>query len=419
MFKNVSLTILLRLSSAVTALLSVPILLRLLGVSDYGVWAALTSVIGWVLLFDFGAGVTVKNSVSRTLANGDFNSLQDEVIQTLRFLFVISGCALLLFLLGIYFFDFLRDNWFVAFILIVPIIIVFPFTLGSMILQGARRFYLNSSIALIPQVLFLCFVYLYSLNEQETDIVALAIIYAFLSVCSVSVIWFLAKKEISLQNISLSRIFSGRIYMPRLKTSLRFFVLQVSSIFLYSMGTVVTLSNLGSADAAQYDIINKVYLFGMTLFNVVVSVFWSEIVFYIEKRDKKKLLNLYVCFVFLSIIFAISVFVFSIFSPKIISLWTSGKVVVDFRVTMVFAAVISIQAITYCGAAVMNSFEELTTQIYLSLTAIVFMLPASYYFFSVGFGITSFPLATFIMSIPGLFYCNYKAISLINGIKHA
>ena len=419
MFKNAYWTILIRLTSAAATLLSVPILLNMLGVDNYGIWAALTSVISWIVLFDFGAGVTVKNSVSRSLANDDLETVRNEIVQTVRFLSMISIVALCLFLLSLYFFPFLRANWVVAIVLIVPFIVVFPITVGSMILQGARKFIKNSIIALIPQVVFVAFVLVLYFHEIKLEMITLALTNASLNAGSIIYIWYSARKEVGLYDVIRRLGLGGDMFLPRLKIALRFFVLQLSGIFLYSMGTILTIENLSPAEAAQYDVINKVYMFGMTLFNVVVSVFWSEIVFLIERKSRKKLMKLYVIFFALSLLFSICVFAFSIVSPVLINWWTNGRIDVNSSTTLFFAALLSIQAITYCGATVMNSFEDLNFQIVLSGLAVVFMIPLSSYLFSINFNIISVPIASLIISIPGLFYCNYKAISLIRGLKDA
>lgn len=419
MFKNAYWTILIRLISASATLLSVPILLNMLGVDNYGTWAALTSVISWIMLFDFGAGVTVKNSVSRSLANEEFETVRTEIVQTVRFLSMISVVALCLFFLSLFYFPFLRANWSVAIVLVVPFIIIFPITVGSMILQGARKFIKNSIIALIPQVIFVAFVFMFYINEIKLEMISLAIFYASLNAGSIICTWYSSRQEVGLYDVLRRLGLGGAMFLPRLKIALRFFVLQLSGIFLYSMGTVLTIENLSAADAAQYDVINKVYMFGMTLFNVVVSVFWAEIVFLIERRSRKKLMRLYIIFLTLSLLFSICVFGFSIISPDLINWWTGGRIDVDSSITFFFAAMLSIQAITYCGATVMNSFEDLNFQIVLSGLAVVLMIPLSSYLFSSNFDIVSVPIASLLISIPGLFYCNYKAISLIRGLRDA
>lgn len=417
MFKNVSWTIVIRLISASAALLSVPILLGMLGIDNYGVWAALTSVISWIMLFDFGAGVTVKNSVSRSLANNNYEMVKTEIVETARFLSIISMVALGLFFLSLLFFPFLSSNWVLAVILIGPFIVIFPVTVGSMILQGARKFIKNSVIALTPQVVFVIFVLLCYVAEIKLEMIPLALLYSSLNAASIIYVWHAARKEIGLDDVLKRLRVRGPIFLPRLKVALRFFVLQLSGIFLYSMGTVLTIENLTPAAAAQYDIINKIYMFGMTLFNVVVSVFWAEIVVLIESKAKDKLVRLYVKFLILSLLFSICVFGFSMISPNFINWWTEGRINVDSSMTFWFAAVLSVQAITYCGATVMNSFEELNFQIVLSGLAVLLMIPLSTYFFSNNFDIVSVSMATLLISIPGLFYCNYKALSLIRSLR--
>lgn len=408
-----------KIMSAGVVLLSVPIILGLLGLEKYGVWAALTSVISWIILFDFGAGVTVKNSVSRAVGSNSYEGVTDEVIKTVRFLSISSIFLILVFLVFTYYFDFFKENKKLALTLIIPFIIAYPITIGSMILQGARKFYLNSVLLLIPQIVFLLTAYIYHELDLDLSLQQLAVIYVLINISSMVVIWCVSLKVLKFKFVYFRKLLEGPILFGRLKTAFRFFVLQLSSLFLYSMGTILTIENLTPTDAAYYDIVSKVYLFGLTLFNVAVSVFWSEFVIYIESKNYTKMMRSYGIFIVIASLFSAGAFGFSFFSPLIISLWTSGSVSIEQNVAMTFALLVSIQAISYCGAAVLNAFEEISFQMVMSITAAALMIPVSTLLFSMEYGVSSVPIATIALSIPALFYCNVKAFFLIRRSGHA
>jgi O-antigen/teichoic acid export membrane protein len=76
------------------ALLTIPIALRYLGASRYGIWITLTSSVSMLSFFDFGIGIGLQNRVAEMMGRGRL----DHAAKCLRStLLVIAGISLLLF----------------------------------------------------------------------------------------------------------------------------------------------------------------------------------------------------------------------------------------------------------------------------------------------------------------------------------
>lgn len=416
MLKRVSATILIKLLSAVIALLSVPILLSILSVEGYGVWAALTSVIGWITLFDFGMGYAIKNTVSRGLANNDYSPAKNEVIQTFRFMVIVCIFILCLFVVGLNTISVLQENKLVSCILILPVIVIFPLTLGAMILQGANKFILQSLIMVCPPLVFIAYLLVIGFLDIRANMAEVAVVFVTLNIIAIFSVWQFSSKIIGLSVIrDMKKLFTGSIFFSRLKVGIRFFILQLSSLILYSVGTMLTIENTNSETAAYYDVVNKVYMFGLTLFNVGIAVFWTEISVSLERKDFMKIKRLYLLNVLLTAAFILGCFIFSFMAPYFIDLWTRGKVIVDVDSTFIFCALVSAQAFAYAGAVFLNAFERISVQMAISVFSLFAMFPLSQLFFNNDYGMVSVPIAAFILTIPSVFYCNFHAVYLIKG----
>lgn len=90
--------------SAAIALFSVPLLLRYLGKSDYGIWLTVGSVLTWFQLFDVGIGNGLRNRLAAVLSVNDFESGQ-KVVSTAYVLIALMAlfATALLYVLVVFF----------------------------------------------------------------------------------------------------------------------------------------------------------------------------------------------------------------------------------------------------------------------------------------------------------------------------
>ena len=61
-------SLLFKLGAILANFLAMPILIKYLGVEQFGIWATMLTLITWVMLFDLGIGNGLKNKVSESLA---------------------------------------------------------------------------------------------------------------------------------------------------------------------------------------------------------------------------------------------------------------------------------------------------------------------------------------------------------------
>lgn len=115
----------------------------------------------------------------------------------------------------------------------------------------------------------------------------------------------------------------------------------------------------------------------------------------------------------LSVLFSIASIIFSFWAPNIVSLWTNDKIIIVQSNAIYFAFLVSIQAIAYSGAVVLNAFEKINYQLILSIVSTVFMIPLSLYLIDFDFGITSVPISAAILTLIPAIYCNIHAFILI------
>ncbi|WPL10444.1 hypothetical protein Thiosp_00159 [Thiorhodovibrio litoralis] len=391
----------------------VPLLLKALGINEYGVWAALTSLIVWMNLFDFGMGHALKNTVSKSIATKRIVDAKEEFLQVFKISFISSVVIAVIFLASLTFVDLLNKNLVVSLILFLPIILFFPLRVASFVLQGARRIALDACLMFLNTLLFFVIVAELCFFDISVSLIVLAIAFVGSYLFSIIIGAIEAIKILELKSGDFKRLFGVKLDLIRIILGLKFFGLQLSSLVLYSFGTVIVFSFLSSAQAAQFDVVSKIFVFGLSFFTIVIGAFWPEIVTHIANDNITMIRRLYFRMTVLAVIFSFAALCVAYFSPLIIQIWTDTKIEVTSSETIFFAILVSFQSFAYSGAVVLNAFEKIDIQLALSLAASFLMIPLSRYFINMGYGIEAIPIVSSIFTFFAMVYCNVHACKIL------
>ena len=104
--KNIAALALLKGVSVLITFLLVPMTLHYLKPVQYGIWLTLSSIVAWMVYFDFGLGNGLRNKLAEALAQSDFE-LAKSYVSTAFFLitFIIAGLLTIFFICNQFF------NW--------------------------------------------------------------------------------------------------------------------------------------------------------------------------------------------------------------------------------------------------------------------------------------------------------------------
>lgn len=411
--KNFSYSITYKILGLLISLSLVPLLIKVLGVENYGLWVTFTSLLVWISLFDFGLGYALKNTVSRAIANNNFLEAQAETKQILKITIAISGLLLVSFIISLFFVEILNKNLYLSVILFVPYILLFPIKIGSQILQGSRKIALESGLIFLNSFLFFISITLIAALKINIDLIYLSILFVSSYFLSISLVWAFSIKAIQIKHINLKEVLEHSIDFKRIKIGLKFFGLQLSSLVLYSMGTLIVFTYLSATDAAHFDVLNRIFLFGLSIFGIGISVYWPEITHHLEKNNFIKIKKLYFIMLSLALVFSLISIALSYVTTEIIKVWTNNKIHINNNEAIYFSFLVSTQAVAYSGAVVLNAFEKINYQLILSILSTILMIPLSWYFIENGHRITSIPLAAGILTLIPAIYCNTHAVILI------
>ena len=415
--KSIGLSFLSQFSASIIGFIMVPLLLTYLSKDNYGLWVTLISLVGWILVSDFGIGYGFRNRVTEYVADGDKAKLNRHFITTFQYYLIITVILIIIFVIVLFTNPILSQYKLLSLIIYVPYLIYFPFSISNQILQGLRFVHSTNLLNLLRSILWAALVYWAITFSAQNNLLYIAIGFSAINcvTCFITVYMALNKSSIVLPSFKI--IFKRPVFDDTIITGLKFFVLQICSLLLFSMGNYFVYSNLTPTDTANYDTINKIYSLSMAFFNIVIAVYWSEIALLKAKGAYYELNTVHKKLLLISILFSFLSFILAFVAPPFVSYWTNNKITITLWQCLPFSFLISVQAIAYSGAVFLNAFEKVMPQVIIALFSIIVVYPLVKIGFHYQLGIGTVPIVSGLLVFPALVTCHYVAFRLINPNK--
>jgi O-antigen/teichoic acid export membrane protein len=404
--KSLTLSVFSKISGLIASFVMIPILLKSLGVDQYGLWVTLSSVAAWLLFFDFGLGNSFKNTIATkskaimqkeySLAFSLFSYVGIFLALSLIFLFLIVG--------------FVEGENTTILLLYLPLSLLFPLRLFGFGLQGLRLVGLNSLLETLRIFIWLLFAIAYVYLAEGEKLYILSIIFVTANITPQIIQFFLFKSKCGFS-------LKPRFIPPNLivkqdsfKLGLKFFIIQLSSLVSFNLGNVLIYNHFGANHVAMYDIFNKVFVAALSVFNMSIAVMWPEISKAYADADFIKCKKYHNLLILIAIAFCLGLLVVAFnFDILLHLLKIDSVLIIDWPLLWSVYFLTSLQAIAYCGAVFFNATGKLKVQIILALASIVFIYPLFQLLLHFDIGIKSYPMSVSIMVLIGAVVYNVQA----------
>jgi O-antigen/teichoic acid export membrane protein len=404
--KSLTLSVFSKISGLIASFVMIPILLKSLGVDQYGLWVTLSSVAAWLLFFDFGLGNSFKNTIATkskaimqkeySLAFSLFSYVGIFLALSLIFLFLIVG--------------FVEGENTTILLLYLPLSLLFPLRLFGFGLQGLRLVGLNSLLETLRIFIWLLFAIAYVYLAEGEKLYILSIIFVTANIIPQIIQFFLFKSKCG---FSLKpRFISPDLIVKQdsFKLGLKFFIIQLSSLVSFNLGNVLIYNHFGANHVAMYDIFNKVFVAALSVFNMSIAVMWPEISKAYADADFIKCKKYHNLLILIAIAFCLGLLVVAFnFDILLHLLKIDSVLIIDWPLLWSVYFLTSLQAIAYCGAVFFNATGKLKVQIILALASIVFIYPLFQLLLHFDIGIKSYPVSVSIMVLIGAVVYNVQA----------
>lgn len=426
--KNVFLSFFAKIFSMAVSFIIVPLTINYINPTQYGVWLTLTSIVGWVALFDVGLTQGLRNKFAEAKAKYDLNLARIYVSTTYFYISILFLLVwLVLFVVNNY------VEW--SSLINVPIV-------------------MNSEIRMLTSIIITYFCLQFVFQVIKTILISdqkpakASIIDLIGQIASLLVIWILTlftKGSLILLGLGLGvfpvvvliganvYLFSTtyRDFVPSIKLvhkeyrnelmglGLKFFILQLASMIQYSSSVFLIARYFSPVDVTAYNIAFKYFLTLQGVFMIVLSPLWSsstDAYFsgdydWITRAVKKYLLIL-IPFLFMGVIMLV-------FSDQFYGLWLGeGVVEIDFRISLFSFIFFAVGMFASIFVNVINGIGALRIQFYSSIiTAIGFIALSLFFILILDLGVWSIILASILSNVYGYLLAPIQLYNILKGRK--
>lgn len=388
----------------------VPILLSLLGVEKYGLWATIGAMIGWFYLFDFGLALGLQNEITRSLTAGAKIQVQALLSTGYFAMIIVSLVVMTLFIIGNQ-----TINW-------------------SWLLNVRQEILGDLKNAIVISVSFFCIQFVLRLvgtlliADQKSavqgyfstagSIITLALLVGFYDSIKDSLAFVAVIIGISnlIPIVIATVVLYGGIYKPLrpsikaiefrsvgrvISSGWRFLIIQISAVIVYTTDSLLITNMLGPEDVAPYAIAFKYMSVVLIFVTVVLKPMWAAYSQAYAVRDiawiiriTRRLIKGWFGVLALSVIMVVA-------SPFVYDVWLGPSLYIPYTLTLLMALHMAILTWSQIFGNFINGAGHIRLQLYLAIYAAIVNIPLSIFLcLSMKMGSEGVIVATILSNIP-------------------
>lgn len=382
--RSMLLSLLCKPLSMVVSLIYTPVLLHYLDEEAYGIWATILSIVNWINYFDVGIANGVRNILTIHIEQKEELEAKKDVSTAYTTLTCISS---IIFLIGSIFILSINDHLFfnteidvkpafeVSFFFIC---INFVLSLSKIMLYAINKAEKVSIMSLLTQFVNLCGIVILSfMNEGNMLYVAILVGMSGMIVNFCFLIWIWSKHQYLYPTF---KMFSK----DRLKNigniGLKFFLIQVSGMVLYSTDNLIIARLFGPINVTPYQTTYSAFGIVNALYAAALTPLWAQFAIAKERKNytwiKKTIRRLEKT---LLIIGGILLFG-CVFYKSIAFMWLQKKLNYDAGLIIMTAVYNFFYIWSSIYVIACNGMGRIDLQLYLSIVGALLNIPLSYFF---------------------------------------
>jgi O-antigen/teichoic acid export membrane protein len=381
-----------RLIYYVISFIAVPLALTYMGKERFGIFQIILTFLSWASIANLGVGNGLRNKISEYLGNNRENEIRGvigtafSIALTISLILLVTGCSFIWFIF--------EPEWIISntsisnyeikltFLLSFTFFCInLVFSLFSSIAYGIHKSYLTTIVQVVQYAIYCLLLYAFIKTNQKSFLVYVSIIYGLSTIFSQVVPFFTIAKNKDLwpPNFSNHKTYTKEL----LNISLGFFILQLSSIILFSSDNIILSKLLGPEEVAEYSIAYKLFFLVITSFSIILIQVWNSTTDALAKKDfdwikrTVKKLHLILIPIFLGTI------LISLCLNYIVKIWIGET----FNYSWQFRFIFSLYTLVHCSSAIftniLNGAGRLKIQTIACVISSIINFMLSYFFIEI------------------------------------
>ncbi len=422
--KHIVASFLIKGISILTGFFMVPLIIGYIHKEEYGIWLTLSSVVGWFSFFDIGLGHGLRNKLALALAQGQLEKARTFVSSAYAILGLILVGILVLFFIVLPWLDWqiiLNTDKINADELRLVAVATFSFFCINFLLKLIHSIFLADQrpanpgfFNLLSNVISLIIIFVLTKTTQGSLFyLALTLgLTPMIILVSVSIYMFHG----GYRAISPAFQFVRIAQFKELWTlGIRFFLIQISSVVIFSTDNIIIAQLFGPAEVPAYAIAHQYFGLVTALFSIVSVPFWSAYTEAYIKRDmdwiistNKKLVKVWSGLMVVSIcMLGLSSYFYQFWVPEI---------EVPFVLSMMMCIYVNVLAWGNIFVVFINGVGKIHLQLVLGIAGTLINIPLSYFFAQIlGLGSAGVILASILCIAYGPIFAPIQFNKIIRG----
>lgn len=408
--KNIVGSLVVKGLSIAIGMILVPMTIHYVNPVRYGIWITMSSIIVWFGFFDIGFGGGLRNKLAQAMAKGDKELARTYVSTTYAILTMIIGVVYILFLIVNPFLNWAKilnaspemakELSMLALIVFTFFCIRFVLQLISTILIADQKSAKSSVFNLVGSAFSIIAIFIITKTTQGSLIyLGWALGFAPVVVLAASSLWFF-NREYKYYTPSLKYV-KFKYAKDLMNLGLKFFVIQIASIFLYQSNNLIIAQLFGPEQVTTYAIAYK--YFGMipmafTIITYPLTAAYTEAYYKDEidwvRKTVKSLINIWFAFLIGSILMLV-------FSKLAYRIWVGKSIEVPFVLSLICFLYTIVVTWSNIFLTFINGTGKVLVQLILTVIVIFINVPlailfAKYMHFGIG-GVLMATTISFLM----------------------
>lgn len=386
--KNIGLAFVLKAIGVGISFLQLPLTISYLTEVEYGIWVTVFSTMNWINVLDMGIGLGVRNKLAISISSNDIDSAKAYISTGIFSMCCIAALLLVVLICGLQFVepqalfntqDIDREDLYsIVFWTGIFVIMTFALSIVNQFYYAYQDAAKTGMISVFGSVMMLGMVYWLTLQESH-NLLYFVFAFGISSVVSKAVYiayFFVKNSDIfpSISTISIRKMYeiSG--------IGIKFFIIQICTIFCFSMMNILITQILGPQYVRTYDVIFKLLNFFLMLQTLMLTPLWSAYTdayvkqdyAWIRKAFHKTNLSL-VALTFLMVLVAWKIDFF---------IWLWLHIHVDYSYSLLGLMVLYQILMLFNGnnCYLLNGIGEIDWQLWAFIVAAALMVPMAYCF---------------------------------------
>lgn len=398
----------------ILSFISVPLLLKIIDEERFGIFQTILTFLAWASLANLGIGNGLRNKISEFLGGNREKEIRGLIGSAFTIAFWISLIFLIITSLFIWYI--FKPEWIINKTIIPDfeikltfLVTFFFFSLSLFfglfisIAYGVHKSYLSTLVSILQYFIYCSLLLLLIKTNKNSYLVYVAFvngvsiiasqIFLFFSISKKSILWPPNFKE------------RKKYYHELLNISVGFFVLQISSIILFSSDNLILSKLLGPSEVTQYSIASKIFFTIISFFSIILIQVWNSTTDALVQKDflwiKRTVLKLHK----LLILVFIGTLIIGVLLNFIVRIWIGNS----FEYSLQFRLIYVFYVLIHCSNAifvnVLNGLGKLKLQTIAYITGAIINFVLAYIF-----------IVIFKMGIIGVLYSKLVSIIFTNSL---